>query len=388
MRHASLRHRAAVPVLATLAILALQTPGCSKPHAGTAIESHLLPGSVEQVLAYSLDSQVAMAVARDGRVFVTEQGGAVRVVRDGRLLPRPFVRVPVVANMDQGMLGIALDPQFPRAPYVYVVYTAATPWRHDRVVRYTAAGDTAQAGSEFALLELDSLTAPIHVGGALAFGPDGMLYVGTGDNDLGARSQDLRLTAGKVLRIAPDGAIPADDPFAARNAGAARAIWARGLRNAFSLAFDRAGALYVGDPGENTWEEVDVVRRGANEGWPVAEGPQHAAGLDDPLYAYDHANGCCITAVAFGMPSALGLGPEWRGRVFYTDLCAAEIRWFDPAAPTRHGRLGPTLAAGPVALTFTDDGSLYYLARGSANPIGGAHASRGMLVRATRPARP
>ena len=377
------RHGRRAVVIACVA-LAMPSSVAAMPPVGARITGHLCDGCVEQVVADSLDSPVAMAVADDGRVFVCEQGGALRVVAHGRLLRRPFVRVPAVATMEQGLVGVALHPRFPRVPYVYVTYTAARPARHNRVVRFTASGDTALAHASLTLLELDPLAAPVHVGGALCFGPDGMLYVGTGDNDDPPQSQDLARTGGKVLRVAPDGAIPADDPFVQHGRGAARAVWARGLRNAFSMSFDRAGALWVQDPGENRWEEVNRVARGGNYGWPVAEGPSHTPGLDDPRFAYDHGSGCCVTGGVRYEPAAAGLGPEWHGRYLYADLCAPELRWFDPADPARHGRLGQTLLAGPVALAVAGDGSLYYLLRGTANPVGGEHSSRGALVRAWR----
>jgi len=123
---------------------------------------------------------------------------------------------------------------------VYVYYTATTPTVHNRISRFTAAGDVAAPGSERVVMDLEDLTAATnHNGGAIHFGPDGKLYVAVGDNANGANAQSLATRKGKVLRINADGSIPADNPFQAATTGANRAIWALGLRNPFTFAFDR-----------------------------------------------------------------------------------------------------------------------------------------------------
>src|SRR4029078_3292834 len=130
-----------------------------------------------------LNRPYQMVCAPDGRLFVSQQGGKLRVIKDGVLLPTPFVTVPVDSTGDRGLIGIAFDPAFSSKPFVYVYYTAATPVSHNRVSRFTANGDVAVAGSEKVLIELADLgTSTLHNGGSIHFGIDGQLYISTADN--------------------------------------------------------------------------------------------------------------------------------------------------------------------------------------------------------------
>src|SRR5262245_55134638 len=200
----------------------------------TAPAPGLPAGFTETVVADSLDSPVSMAIAPDGRVFVCEQAGRLRVVRDGRLLARPFVTVPTAAVMEEGLLGVAFDPAFARNGRLFVCYTALAPTRHNVIARYVARGDTA-AGERTIVYEFDAHADHVHVGGALRFGLDGMLYASSGESGDGTRSHSLASTAGKLIRIRPDGSIPRDNPFPAETRGRHGAIWARGFRNAFAF---------------------------------------------------------------------------------------------------------------------------------------------------------
>src|SRR5262249_14360225 len=159
-------------------------------------------------------------------------------------------------------------------PYVYLYYTATTPTIHNRVSRFTAAGDVAVAGSEAVLLNLNTLSsATNHNGGALHLGPDGQLFIPGREHGHPPAAQALTNLLGKLLRINKDGTIPADNPFYTVASGQNRAIWALGLRNPYTFAFHRTtGRLFINDVGENTWEEIDDGIRGANYGWPETEG--------------------------------------------------------------------------------------------------------------------
>ena len=149
-----------------------------------------------------------MALAPDGRIFVCEQRGTLRVIKNGALLPTPFLTVTVDSAGERGLLGIAFDPNFVSNQLVYVYYTAPTP-AHNRVSRFTASGDVALAGSETILMEMPNLsTATNHNAGAIHFGPDGNLYIALGDNANGNNSQSLSTRLGKLLRITSTGAIP------------------------------------------------------------------------------------------------------------------------------------------------------------------------------------
>src|SRR6184192_1973896 len=166
-----------------------------------------------------------------------------RVIKTGSLLSTPFVSLTVDSSGERGLLGITFDPNFATNHYLYVYYTVATSPIHNRVSRFTAAGDTAVPGSEAIILELDNLsTATNHNGGAIHFGSDGKLYVGMGENANPANAQSVGNRLGKLLRINADGTIPPDNPtsfpgIAGSPSGVNRAIWAVGLRNPFTFAF-------------------------------------------------------------------------------------------------------------------------------------------------------
>ena len=226
-----------------------------------AAASTLPAGFTETQVAGGLSNPTAMAFAPDGRLFVCLQGGQVRVIKNGTLLSTPFLSVTVNASGERGLLGIAFDPNFATNNWVYVYYTATSPTIHNRVSRFTANGDVAVAGSETIVLELDNLsTATNHNGGALHFGADGRLYIAVGENANPANSQTLGNMLGKILRINPNGRIPPDNPFYTEAAGKNRAIWALGLRNPFTFAFDPfSGRMFINDVG------TEHIRR--NQRW-------------------------------------------------------------------------------------------------------------------------
>jgi glucose/arabinose dehydrogenase len=339
-------------------------------------------GFTETQVASSLSNPTAMAFAPDGRLFVCLQGGEVRVIRDGTLLSTPFLTVTVNASGERGLLGIAFDPNFAMNNWVYVYYTATTPTIHNRVSRFTASGDVAVAGSETILLELDDLSsATNHNGGALHFGADGKLYVAVGENATPSNSQTLSNLLGKILRIDPSGAIPTDNPFYTQTTGRNRAIWALGLRNPFTFAFDPfSGRMFINDVGQNTYEEINEGFAGVNYGWPESEGPTANINHRGPIYCYSHTTasnpncdfapghiGCAITGGAFYNPSVGQFPPEYVGDYFFADYCSGWINRFDPSTSAVTG-----FASGissPVDLQLGPDGSLYYLARGSTGVV-------------------
>ena len=216
-------------------------------------------GFSEKLMASGLASPTAMQFAPDGRLFICEQGGRLRVIKNGALLASPFLTLTVASAGERGLLGVAFDPNFASDRYVYVYYTAVTPTVHNRISRFTANGDVAVAGSEVVIFELDTLSsATNHNGGALAFGPDGKLYAAVGENANGQNAQSMSNVLGKMLRINKDGTIPTDNPFYATASGRNRAIWALGLRNPFTFAFNPAGTeMFINDVGQNTWEEIN-----------------------------------------------------------------------------------------------------------------------------------
>src|SRR6185503_10187713 len=196
-----------------------------------------LPAGFTETEISGLSNPTAMEIAPDGRIFVCQQGGSLRVIKNGVLLATPFLTLNVDPNGERGLLGITFDPNFANNNFIYVYYTVPATPRHNRVSRFTANGDVVVPGSEVILLELDNLTsATNHNGGAIHFGPDGKLYAGVGENATSANAQTLTNLLGKVLRINSNGTVPSDNPFVAAP-GARGEIWAFGLRNPFTFAF-------------------------------------------------------------------------------------------------------------------------------------------------------
>jgi glucose/arabinose dehydrogenase len=244
-------------------------------------------GFSESLVASGISSPTAMAFAPDGRLFVCQQGGQLRVIKEGTLLPAPFVSLTVNASGERGLLGIAFDPNFAVNKFLYVYYTATTPTIHNRVSRFTANGDVAVPGSETIILELETLTtATNHNGGALHFDADGTLLIAVGDNANGANSQTLANRKGKMLRINADGSIPTDNPFYLQATGVNRSIWALGLRNPFTFDI-RNARMFINDVGQNTFEEINDGIAGSNYGWPESEGPTTNPNHRAPIFYYN-----------------------------------------------------------------------------------------------------
>ena len=327
-----------------------------------------LPAGFTETSIAGLSNPTAMEIAPDGRIFVCQQGGSLRVIKNGALLPTPFLTVSVDENGERGLLGVAFDPNFATNNFVYIYYTVSTTPRHNRVSRFTANGDVAVAGSETVILELDNLTsATNHNGGAIHFGPDGKLYIAVGENATPSNAQTLSNMLGKVLRINSNGTIPADNPFFNQATGNNRSIWALGLRNPFTFAFQPGtGRMFINDVGQNTFEEINDGIAGSNYGWPNEEGPSANPNFRPPLFSYQHGisgtTGCAIAGGSFYNPATVQFPQSFVGKYFFADLCSGWIRVFDPASGT-----ASDFASGisnPVDLKVGTEGSLYYLARG------------------------
>lgn len=333
----------------------------------SALAASLPSGFTESLVAAGLTNPTAMAFAPDGRLFVCQQGGQLRVITSAGLLPTPFVSLTVDSSGERGLLGVAFDPNFSTNQYVYVYYTATTPSVHNRVSRFTANGNVA-AGGETVILDLNNLSsATNHNGGAMHFGDDGKLYIGVGENATSSNSQTLANLLGKILRINADGSIPTDNPFYAQATNNNRAIWALGLRNPYTFAFQPlSGRMFINDVGQNTWEEINDGIAGSNYGWPDSEGPTSNQNHRGPLYYYGHGagplTGCAITGGTFYNPTTGQFPSEYVGSYFFADYCSGWINRFNPAngAVTTFA----TAISAPVDLHVGSEGSLYYLARG------------------------
>jgi len=275
-----------------------------------------------------------------GRLFVLEQAGRVRVVDDGALLERPFLDLTsrVSAGGERGLLGLAFHPDFARNRRFFVDYTRASDGA-TVIAEYRALRRDPDRASRIRRVLL-TVAQPFsnHNGGMLAFGPDGHLYIGLGDGGSGGdprnHAQNRSSLLGKILRLDVDGArpyaIPPDNPFA--DGGGRREIYALGLRNPWRFSFDRrSGRLFAGDVGQNESEEIDLIRRGRNYGWPIMEGrlcfrPRtgcERSGLTLPIVSYRHAGGrCSITGGYVYRGAAIR---DLVGTHLSADLCSGEI---------------------------------------------------------------
>lgn len=333
------------------------------------------------VAGLSLATAFAQAPAPDGRLFVSQQGGAMRVVDgNGTLLTTPFMTLTVDSNGERGLLGVAFHPDFGNTNnFVYAYYTVpgAAPGSpsHNRISRFTANGDVVLAASELPLVDLPDLSgATNHNGGGIHFGADGKLYVSVGDNASGANSQNLATPLGKLLRFNDDGTIPGDNPFFATQTGLARAIWTYGLRNPFTFAVQPGtGRIHINDVGEVTWEEINLGVAGANYGWPGSEGPDNVAGnITGPLFTYKHSaaapagsgpggffTGCAIIGGAF-YPDSGPFPAAYRGSYFFTDLCTAFVARLDLANDNAAYAFG-AVPGNPRGMLVANDGALLVL---------------------------
>ena len=298
-------------------------------------------------LAQGLDAPVdAVRLAGDGRLFVVERVGRIRIIRDDVLEPTPFldIRDRVRSGNEQGLLGLAFPADFATSGRFFVHYT-----RDDggtRLSRFSVSAnpDVADPDSESIYLEEPQPFAN-HNGGQVAFGPDGHLYLALGDggsaNDPQGHGQNPGTLLGTLVRLDvstdPPYAVPADNPFVGDSTRRPE-IWAWGLRNPWRFSFDEgSGLLFIADVGQNRWEEVNAVdlsAGGINYGWNVREGPEcfntsgcSDDGLTDPVVSYDHGDGCSITGGYVYRGSAL---PDLIGRYVFSDYCTGWIRAFDP----------------------------------------------------------
>ena len=340
------------------------------------------------------------APAGDPRLFVVEQGGTIRIVRDGRVLPAPFLDLSnrLRAGGEQGLLGLAFHPRYAENGYFYVDYTDREgDTRIERFRVSTSDPDRANPASSKLLLQIDQPYSN-HNGGHVFFGPDGMFYIGMGDGgsggDPGNRAQNPDELLGKLLRIDVDRgdpyAIPPDNPFAREPGRGRPEIWALGLRNPWRCAFDPAeGLLYIADVGQNEWEEIHVEpanRPGVNYGWNLMEGGHEyrlagrsTAGMAWPPVEYSHDDGCSITggAVYRGRRA-----PMLVGHYVFSDYCTGWIRSFryrggraTEAAEWEGANAGNVTSFGVDAsgemYVMNSDGVVYRLA-GSPAPTRGA----------------
>jgi glucose/arabinose dehydrogenase/PKD repeat protein len=341
-----------VVLLLTLGLLSAPAASAAPP---TNFQTSLVIGS-------GLNGPSGFDIAPDGRIFILERSGTIKIFKNGVLLPTPFAVLPSEDTGDRGLIGIAFDPDFGVSNhYVYFYYTGHDLLNH--LVRFSAADDVGTDGP----LELFRTSSPselLHVGGSIRFGPDGKLYFAVGDNGYGPNAQDLSNPHGKILRINRDGSIPADNPFVGQP-GKLGSIWAYGMRNPWRFQFDSAtGRLYDGDVGDFSWEEVNKIVKGGNYGWPLQEGlcTSGCTGFLNPIYTYPHAG---ESSAVTGGPVYRGgmFPPEYQGDYFFGDYARGFIKNADLDS---NGDISSVhsfddQAGSVVDLKVAPDGSLYYI---------------------------
>lgn len=347
--------------------------------------AQLQDGFIREQIATGLNP-TSMVSAPDGRVFITEKNGAIRIIRDDQLLDQPLLKIEVDDSNERGLGHMVLHPDFEHSGYYYVFYSVPG-LRHNRISRFTANGDHTVPGSEVIILDLDELGGEIHNGGDMVFGFDGYLYIGTGDGGQNWRGVDLGSTNGKILRVDDAGNPVPDNPWFTFPYLRANLVYAYGFRNPFTLTLHpQTGEIYANDVGGSKYEEINLVEYGRFYGWPTVEGKRTTEIVPpeykDPLFRYAHLNGyCAVVGSAFYLPLIQQFPEEYAGRYFYSDYCTGYIRMLDPESGQD---LGLFIGDGDrvVDLEVSPSGSLYYLERkglGDGSPEDNTGTNEGVL---------
>ena len=342
-------------------------------------------GFVNEVYATGFDQPLQVVPAPDGRMFVVEKGGLIRVLPAGSPTPltNPFLKITnLYTEHEAGVLAMVLAPDFSTTNNYYVYYTSLTPKRN-RLSRFTANGNTTALSTE-AVIWQDTVDASnAHHGGGVLFGNDGKIYITTGDQLNPANSPRLDNTRGKVLRINSNGTIPTDNPFHDGTGPNKDEIWAYGLRNPFRASIDKVtGRIFIGDVGSNDQatavEKVHILARGTNYGWPSC-GLTCGTGIAKPLYQYTHSG---VEAAVIGGFVYRGkqFPAEYVGSYFFADYARRMIRRltvnsmnqlvdvfnFEPADGAVKGPYGDI-----NDLREGLDGAIYYVDFGGGQPAAG-----------------
>lgn len=337
------------PFLVAAGPCATTSRGADAMEAGFAVESYL----------DGLNEPTAMQFDPEGRLFVAEKSGKVRIAMRGQLRDEPAIELPLYDFFECGLSGMALDPNYDVTPYLYICANVSA--NEQQIIRYRIVNGR---GVEQTVIRGNIPSGgTIHNGGCLRFGPDGMLYFSVGDNGTSDNAQSHNTLAGKVCRITPTGETPADNPFTT-GTGSRSAIFALGFRNPFRFCFMSDGRLFladVGSFGESRREEINLVRSGLNYGWPTKEGAESDTsndGFEPPIYDYS-IDGQCIAGIlsykGANFPTA------YRDNLFYLDYTLSRVfRIQLEGDEVANQSLFAQAEGSTVDLSEGPDGRIYY----------------------------
>ncbi len=314
-----------------------------------------------EAVASGLDTPWDLVFTSPERILVTERPGQIRVVEQGELHEKPLhVFNEVIEKGEDGLMSLALDPEYPNNHFLYVAMAYATNeqlWV--KVVRFVDAG----TALESPMVIIDRIpAAQFHAGCRIAFGPDGKLYISTGDAASKELAQDTRSLAGKILRLNKDGTIPTDNPMQGN------AVWSFGHRNPQGLAWHPdTGALYETEHGPSVFDgpaggdEVNLIRSGGNYGWPVVSHEKSRPGMISPLLVLTPAEAPASLMIYSGR-----VFPEWRGNLFFgalkgEGLMRIRLDTENPETIAAYGKLREVSSLGRIrAVVEGPDGNIYF----------------------------
>lgn len=325
-------------------------------------------GFVSELVSDKLVNPTAMDIAPDGRIFISEKSGKIKIIENGEILPNLFLNLEVDEFGERGLSGFILDKEFDKTGYIYVYYNVLGENRN-RLSRFKANGNSVIPNSETIFIEFDKLSGTTHNGGAMRWALDTTLIIAIGDGLKASVVQNMDNLFGKVLRLNRDGSIPEDNPFYNTHTGNSRYIYALGLRNPFTFDIHpTTGKILANDVGDTNFEEINEIIPGANYGWPNIEGLRtnqtKPSNYKDPLFTYPHNNGyCAIVGAAFYAPEESKFPEDWKNQYIFGDYCKGTIHRLNPET----GIVEDTLIYGGHNISnlfVSKDGYLYYLVFG------------------------
>ena len=333
--------------------------------------TNLPPGFVEQILVDNLPSPMTMAWGPDGELWLGGKLGHVWVLREEELVE--VARLAISNDGERGVLGIAVDPDFEQNRHVWIYYSTDGPPFRNRLVRFRHVGD--QLVDETLILETPDLNGSFHNGGCIRFGPDDTIFLSTGDDlqnsNTAQNPDDIR---GKILHINRDGSPAEGNPYL--GGGGDPRVWAIGFRNPWRFSLQaESDNLFIGDVGDDSYEELDIGVPGGNFGWAQVEGPAPPGvpGMTYPIYSYSHTSDLGHAIIAGEHVSGGNFPPEYTGDYFFGDAVTNEIFRMvldESNQPSSVSVFASDTRIAPVDIRFGPDGALYgrRLWCGSARP--------------------